>query len=230
MTSPSVSSSKDKMKQHLDGGLTDRQKAKRPKVLEADGKDKEAIHAPVTDYYAPPWHKKTNVSQRSTELSFSGLANKHCHNQSWFDRIWRRINCRGNACGVRRKSVLCMNHSTISRFIKMATTKGQTRWPCRAWQDAIDSGISLLPTVFEVEIATSGQQQMPEFFDSKLPFNNDVLNQILVSWSFLRRYPVIAFKISFYIQHFDMLDVMQRFLVERGLLGNPLACIHCSKT
>jgi hypothetical protein len=27
-----------------------------------------------------------------------------------------------------------------------------------------------------------------------------------------------------------MLDVMQRFLVERGLLGNPLACIHCSKT
>ncbi|KAH9808779.1 hypothetical protein DFH28DRAFT_907785, partial [Melampsora americana] len=51
-------------------------------------------------------------------------------------------------------------------------------------KQSIASGMILSPSILDQEAtsASAGQQQMPDFFDSKLPFNNVVLNQILAVW------------------------------------------------
>lgn len=62
--------------------------------------------------------------------------------------------------------------------------KGCRRLPCKKRQEAIDSGMTLPPSLLEIKAASAAavQKKLPDFFERKLPFKNNVLNQMLAVW------------------------------------------------
>ncbi|EGF97461.1 uncharacterized protein MELLADRAFT_114320 [Melampsora larici-populina 98AG31] len=127
------------MNQDSDDGLNDRQKAKRAKVLEVDNEEAPVYPHP-REYFGPANYKK-GEARVGKKMSYPCL---------WCPMIVRVVpDSLGNL-----------------KIHRNGYNKGRNRYPCKNRQDAIDSGIILPPTCFELEAAASIDHQAPDKVDT----------------------------------------------------------------